>query len=192
MKNCDEMVDSLFERRELYIAAQNRKRKVLIRAAAAVSCVCVAVLLGFGVLLYKNDIFGNDANRTDIDLPIISSFDADGLLPSYPTPKNGELHFTLPLGGAMEKYGEDALYHVYLQVFENGEVLPTDSQQVKEEAERLSDSGYNVTYEASDRQGIALYAKLNEIKEFDVNENYGYFMFLYDECGETDLLYDII
>lgn len=193
MKNCDEMVESLFERRKHYVAEKKKKIKLFFRAVTAISCVCFVLLLGIGVLIYKNNMSGNSVNSVDNDLPIVSSFDVDVFLPSYPTPKNGELRFTMPLGEAMEAYGEDALYHVYLQVFDDGELLPADSEQVKEETERLSSNGYKVVYETysdetSEQHGIAIYARLNEIKEFDINENYGYFMFLNDECGEWKVL----
>ena len=48
MKSCDDMVNSLLERREQYVAKQKHKRKVIIRTAS-VCCICVAVLLSFGV-----------------------------------------------------------------------------------------------------------------------------------------------
>lgn len=49
MKNCDEMVKSLFERRERYAAEQKRKRKLALRVAGSACCVCLTVLLGFGI-----------------------------------------------------------------------------------------------------------------------------------------------
>lgn len=49
MKNCDEMVSSLFERREQYITEQKRKRKVIIRTTTSMCCVCLVALLGFGI-----------------------------------------------------------------------------------------------------------------------------------------------
>ena len=49
MKNCDEMVNSLLERREHYISAQKRKRKVIISTATSMCCVCLVALLGFGM-----------------------------------------------------------------------------------------------------------------------------------------------
>lgn len=48
MKNCDEMVNSLLERRDRYEAEKKRKRSVMIRAAAPVCCVCLIALLGVG------------------------------------------------------------------------------------------------------------------------------------------------
>ena len=49
MKNCEEMVNSLLERREQYLAEQKRKRKVMTSTAASIYCVCLVALLGFGM-----------------------------------------------------------------------------------------------------------------------------------------------
>lgn len=49
MKNCDEMVNSLLERREQYITEQKRKRKILARTITSMCCVCLAALLGLSV-----------------------------------------------------------------------------------------------------------------------------------------------
>lgn len=51
MKSCDEMVNSLLERRDRYEAEKKRKRSALIRAAAPVCCVCLAALLGIGAAM---------------------------------------------------------------------------------------------------------------------------------------------
>lgn len=47
MKNCEEMVGSLLERRKQYAAERRRKGKILVRAAASVGCVCLVALFGF-------------------------------------------------------------------------------------------------------------------------------------------------
>ncbi len=44
MKSCDEMVNSLLERREQYVAGQKRKRKVLTRTVTSLCCVCLVAL----------------------------------------------------------------------------------------------------------------------------------------------------
>lgn len=49
MKNCDEMLKSLLERRDNYVAEKKRKRKVIMRATTSVCCVCLVALLSFGV-----------------------------------------------------------------------------------------------------------------------------------------------
>ena len=49
MKSCDEMVNSLFERRNQYTVEQRRKRKVLARTVTSMCCVCFIALIGFGM-----------------------------------------------------------------------------------------------------------------------------------------------
>lgn len=49
MKNCDEMVNSLLERRDRYAAEQKRKRTMLTRTATSMLCLGLVALLGFGM-----------------------------------------------------------------------------------------------------------------------------------------------
>lgn len=49
MKNCDEMVNRLLERRDQYAIEQKRKRTKITRAVSLMCCVCLVVLMGFGV-----------------------------------------------------------------------------------------------------------------------------------------------
>lgn len=49
MKNCDEMVNSLLERRDKYVAQQRKRTATLIGVSASLCCVCLAALLGFGM-----------------------------------------------------------------------------------------------------------------------------------------------
>lgn len=49
MKNCAEMVSSLFERRAHYINEKKRKRKVIIRTLLTFFCIASAAFLGFGI-----------------------------------------------------------------------------------------------------------------------------------------------
>lgn len=49
MKNTNEMVNSLLERREHYEAEQKRKRSIITRTVTSMCCFCLVVLLGFGV-----------------------------------------------------------------------------------------------------------------------------------------------
>ena len=48
MKNCDEMVNSLLERREQYTAKQKRKRKTIAWTASSFCCVCLVAVAGIG------------------------------------------------------------------------------------------------------------------------------------------------
>ena len=46
MKNRDEMVNDLLERRDKYVAEQKRKRNILVRSTAAAVCVCLVASAG--------------------------------------------------------------------------------------------------------------------------------------------------
>ena len=46
MKNRDEMVNDLLERRDKYVAEQKRKRNILMRSTAAAVCVCLVASAG--------------------------------------------------------------------------------------------------------------------------------------------------
>ena len=225
MKNCDEMVNSLLERRERYIAEQKRKRKVIIRTVTTMSGVCLVVLLSFGVWesgrydttppvtlddsinigekdYISPDELNDNTNVSQIvdvgnypdnyssngdEKTMISSFDIVGTISaSYETPENGKFYFSIPLRNAMDEYADSVLYRVVVDVFSDKEQLSSDSIQVKDECERLSNNGYMVAYETvfdgeSYHYYFTLHATYNELTEFIANESYGYFMFLYDE-----------
>ena len=48
MKNCEEMTNSLIERRDEYLAEQKKKRKNAAKIIAPVTSICLVALLGFG------------------------------------------------------------------------------------------------------------------------------------------------
>ena len=243
MKNCDEMVNSLLERRDQYVTEQKRKRKVITRTVTSMCCVCLVAFLGFGMWrdgmfdttlpatlndsinigekdyintdeldanvdteTTKNDSnLSNDSSATsngDVayfpnnyspngnEKTMISSFDVNGTpSASYETPENSKFYFSIPLRDAMNEYGDSVMYRVFVDVFNNKEQLASNSSQVKEECERLSNIGYIVAYETyfdgeSYHYYFTLHATYDELIEFVANENYGYFMFLYDERVE--------
>lgn len=225
MKNCDEMVNSLLERRDRYAAVQKRKRKAIARTAASTCCVCLVALLGFSVR--KSGLFGtaspvtqenandrssetdrknssdtssaandnvtyfpNNYSPNESEKTMISSFHvSDAPSASYVTPENGKFRFSIPLREAMNAYGDTVLYRVVIDVFSGEEPLPSDSTQVQAECERLSSNGYVVAYETffdgeAYRYYFTIHATYDELTNFAANENYGYFMFLYDERVE--------
>lgn len=49
MKNCEQMVNCLLERRDQYVAEKKRRRRIFSHAVTAMWCVCVVALLGFGL-----------------------------------------------------------------------------------------------------------------------------------------------
>ena len=189
MKNCDEMVNSLLERRERYVTEKNRKRTVIARAVASVCCFSLVALLGFG--LWQGGMFDTTPSTTiddsinngekDYTSPnekaTISWFDVAGeVSPSYATPKNSEYCYSASLQGAMNEYGDEVLYRVVVDVFENNEPL-SDSSKMQAECDRLSNLGYDV----SNGNYFTMCATYDELVDFVANESYGYFMFLYDE-----------
>ena len=226
MKNCEEMVNSLFERREEYIAEQMKRRKVVTRTITSMCCVCMVVLLGVGAwrggifdtvfqteqdALYPgikddfNESGEGSSNTADVDVGnypsnyvpdgsekrMISSYDLNGLPPaSYITPGNGEFYFSAPLQAAMNEYKDSVLYRVIIDLYNDKEQLSSGSSQVKAECERLSQNGYVVAYETffdgkSNHYYFTVHATYEELVSFNVNEDYGYLMFLYDEQMET-------
>lgn len=50
MKDYNEVAESVFERRENYLAEKKARAKIMKRTVSAVSCCCLVALLGFGVL----------------------------------------------------------------------------------------------------------------------------------------------
>ncbi len=55
MKNSEEMVNSLLERREQYSAEQKRRKTVITRTVTSMCCLCLVALLGFGI--WQSDLF---------------------------------------------------------------------------------------------------------------------------------------
>lgn len=49
MKSCDEMVNSLLERKSVYEAEQKRKKKITTRAVTSLCCICLVAVLGIGI-----------------------------------------------------------------------------------------------------------------------------------------------
>lgn len=207
MKSCDEMVANLFSRRESYIA-EKAKRKRLVYSVSSVCCVCLVVLSVFGFGMWKKgggEAAESSGGNGEHNIISISSSYADaspeGSNPTtqrdeyaaqsgeYEIPPNGDFHFSLPLSGAMEKNQENTIYRVFIDIFYDGNLLSPESAQAREEVERLSDAGYDISLEScsngtSNRKCIIMNAELNQLEEFDANENYGYFMYLYDERAE--------
>lgn len=66
MKSSDEMLDSLFERREKYLAHKKAKMKKIGRAASVTACFCMAALVGIGVW-YSN--IGSQPDVIEPDVP---------------------------------------------------------------------------------------------------------------------------
>ncbi len=70
MKSSDEMLDSLFERREKYLAHKKAKMQKIGRAASVASCFCMAALVGIGVW-YSN--IGRQPDVIEPDDPVTNN-----------------------------------------------------------------------------------------------------------------------
>ena len=91
MKNSEEMVNSLLERREQYNAEQKRKRSIITRTVTSMCCVCLIALLGFG--MWQGGMFNTtppDQTVEDALYPgIKDNFDeSKGESPDNPTANN--------------------------------------------------------------------------------------------------------
>ena len=85
MKSCEEMVNSLLERKAVYEAEQKRKKRTAVRISASLCCVCIIAVLGIGV--NRSGLLGskppvvkeNDLINTEIITEIASeSYDTNG------------------------------------------------------------------------------------------------------------------
>lgn len=197
MKSSDEMIKSLFARRELYRAEQKRKRKRFFSAASICLCLCLAAFGGARLGMRQRSGRGQaglpgesgaDARR------IIASFEKGGSFDAvleYPTPKNGKYGLSMPLAAAMRQYGKDAVYRVFVDFFCDENLLSPEQEQVKNEVERLTGLGYEIARKAYFdgvlyHEYVVMDAKWEQLKAFKANEAFGYFLFLLEERVNTE------
>lgn len=91
MKNSEEMVNSLLERRDKYVAEQKKKRTIITRTVTSMCCVCLMALLGFG--MWQGGVFNTtspDQTLEDALYPgIKDTFDeSKGESPNNPAANN--------------------------------------------------------------------------------------------------------
>ncbi len=59
MKSSDEMINSLYERRDNYVNERKARNKTIVKTVSAAFSVCLVALIGVGVLTFgrfgKND-----------------------------------------------------------------------------------------------------------------------------------------
>ncbi len=63
MKSYDEIANSIFERRDKYVAKQKRKKQIIICTVTPAICCCIVLITSFG--LWKNGFFSDDINYSD-------------------------------------------------------------------------------------------------------------------------------
>lgn len=117
---------------------------------------------------------------------MISSYGDTGSAVSYKSPDNGSCLYSIPLRGAMEEYGDTVLYRVVVDVFSDNQMIDANSEAAKYEMERLVELGYTVAFEkyydgTMNHHYFTLHATQEQLAGFDINNEYGYMLWLYDE-----------
>lgn len=207
MKNSDEIVNILLERRESHKEMQKIKRKRITKIVSFTSCFCLVALLGVGVwqnglLDKKPQISNNDIINNSDNIPqepkIISNFSTN-IEASYADPKNGEYFCVIEVDEARKKYSnQNVSFLLTIDLFstnENGEQTRDISESEKQnEYQRLSNAGYDFyevsywTYEGADAQKVsysAVVVKMSEkqLQNFKPSDKYGY-MFRFVTNGD--------
>jgi hypothetical protein len=96
--------------------------------------------------------------------------------------------FSFPLGFAIQDYGDSAIYTVVasLLIGEHPDQPPVDKTAIRAaELQRLNRLGYNVSLykESADavEPGFFFQATYDQLINFPVSDDYGYFIYLKDE-----------
>lgn len=126
-----------------------------------------------------------DVNE-EIQLPIITSYGDGEIESSYAVPKNGEFGYSEPLKEAMGEYENGVTYKVFVDLFSDEFPVLSNSAEAQEEIGRLVKAGYTAELEITDDGTNTFYyfillASYDQLQNFDVNQEYGYMFFLYDE-----------
>lgn len=210
MKNYNEMAESVLKRRDKYIVERREQMK---KVSSILSCVCLVALLGIGTRVipkqepldsgdvnYDGNYYSTDdyskkeqAEEKENSILLISSYESVGE-PCYKAPCDGNVYMSIPLSRAIETYGDNAHYHVLVQVFKDSFPLASESAEVQAEMDRLTSLGYPIVFENGTSYAFSLKASEEQLQSISSGENYGYMLFLYgeffdglnDEVSETD------
>lgn len=213
MKNYNEIAEELFERRETYNAAKRQRRKLAKRTAAALSCVCIAVLAG---VIFRQNIGFNFAGSKSsaensaaasekisenkagggLKTTTVTEYKAGGQISSsYKTPENGEYFCFMDVEAAREHYkGKDAVFVLAIDIFsDEGEAT---EEQKAAEYKRLKELGYTF-YEIEtfsyEGEGVKMPESVllvqmtdGELEAFTPSPEYGYaFRFVHNGDGSA-------
>lgn len=133
----------------------------------------------------KSPIANAPNNATDWNpITMISDYEADEHIQT--TPQNNQLFMSYALEKAMEEYGDDVLYRVFVEIYRDGELLVGDEVYFKDEIQRLFNAGITVAFEKyfdgqKEHYYFTLHTYKSNIDNFQLNENYGYILYLYEE-----------
>ena len=102
----------------------------------------------------------------------------------YKGADNGECFRSVPLSDAMDEYGDSVHYYLLVHLFRDGHLI-TDSAELRAESERLFAAGYTPAIETVNgtETVFTLNATYDQILNFPVESDHGYFLYLRDEMG---------
>ncbi len=118
-------------------------------------------------------------------VPMISSY-GDSSYSDDIAVNNGYYVMSESLEGALEEYRDTVNYRVFVELFRDGTAIDSSSPEAQAEITRLGDAGYIVAYEtffdgSAEHYYFTLHAKYDQIIDFSVNAELGYFLSLYGE-----------
>lgn len=111
---------------------------------------------------------------------LVESYESDQRDACYVVPEAGASNYSVPLRDAMAEYGETALYHVVVDIFEDGAEKPLEAND-PEVAELLEDLQRGYGIETSLEPCPSLYATYEQLQNFPADEDHGWMLFLFDE-----------
>lgn len=102
--------------------------------------------------------------------------------------QNGDVEFSRSLQDAINDFGEEYTYRVFVSVFKDGKEVPIDSQLIEGEITSFDKEGFTVVLETvGSADGLrsttyfTIFATADEINNFIHSDDYGYYVMFYDE-----------
>lgn len=130
-----------------------------------------------------NDVFLREGDEPTQFYRLIRSYPVMAQY-CYKAADNGECSRSVPLSDAMDEYGDSVHYYLLVHLFRDGHLI-TDSAALSAEAERLFAEGYTPAIETvnGNETVFTLNATYDQILNFPVESDHGYFLYLRDEMG---------
>lgn len=130
-----------------------------------------------------NDVFLREGDEPTQFYKLIRSYPVMAQY-CYDAADNGECFRSVPLSDAMDEYGDSVHYYLQVHLFRDGDLI-TDSAALSAEAERLYAAGYTPAIETvnGNETVFTLNATYDQILNFPVESDHGYFLYLRDEMG---------
>lgn len=116
----------------------------------------------------------------------VTGFDDGGVAACYVAPENGQVNLSVPLRGALDYYGDDALYQLAPHFFRDGTLVDPSDPELQEPAELLAAAGYSIEYgtnvlDGQERGFWTLELTGRDLRVFTAPEGWGLMLFLRDE-----------